>query len=975
MADSFADLWASSAPTKPTQPPKNLGAVPATQHPITTYPRRPQQDAFSILSATQPTTRTHSPQIVNQTQPQQRPTQPLPGSNNGVSGDAFSGLFSASTGTSQASIRTMTMAERAALAHKTKAQTYTAGSDSSAATSPAWAGLDSLAQSTSATKPTTSVSTPNVFDFAFDNVQATPSSSLLNDNTTDNDDWGLSEFSSPPPVTKSNSPSISASISNSAATSKPQTLWDLDEFTSLSQPSLPSHSPSGTPGDFDFGDREDELLRAGDLDGEDTFGFRVPGGSPGGPSAQEDDLLGDLAKPVSHSPSPNPTPSTRAPPRLPRRTNSSSPPPHIVGQLVEMGFSPQDARAALSSTKTETGFDVQTAAELLLSQGSGASEQRSRRPSPDLRERDRETRSRTQGTTRSPPTRSDPQSQLSTPGSSQSHSQAPAQTQGQSQIDITADKLLSQASEIGRGMFSKANALWKEGRERAAKIYEERAAAAAAGGSSVATDARPKWMRESGGRDGERARETEGDARKGGFRDDDGDDDRQGTERKDRQRPVPAMPSRRSPQPPPPPPGEINLFSSTDAPPSAYQSPYRRGKPKAQLTHTSGTTSTQISTSAQPATYPSPPNSNPSHTPPRNLTSTIHASALATSTSHKVTGTQAYKLGDFPSSIASYALALSALPPYHILRVPILTNMALVKSKMGDLREVVKDCEEAIRVVRGFVAVDGSGPTEGDFGSSDTPSTPIPASVLGTGKVQVILEGRALPTTTTELPTSIDLIEGLTKAYRRRAEAYEGLEKWEMARADWEVLIGAEWVAAGAKGEALRGAGRCRRMVQGPGGDSAAQPTPQKPRRKPVSSAPAPSLSAGGSNATAPTSSAALAALRASHDTQASEEALRLTHKDAVDARLASWRAGKEANVRALLTTLDSVLWPELGWKRVGMAEVVGAGQVKGAYVRAIARVHPDKLNANNTTVEQRMIANGVFGALNEAWNAFQQQS
>ncbi|KIJ14744.1 hypothetical protein PAXINDRAFT_12572 [Paxillus involutus ATCC 200175] len=125
----------------------------------------------------------------------------------------------------------------------------------------------------------------------------------------------------------------------------------------------------------------------------------------------------------------------------------------------------------------------------------------------------------------------------------------------------------------------------------------------------------------------------------------------------------------------------------------------------------------------------------------------------------------------------------------------------------------------------------------------------------------------------------------------------------------------------------------------------------------------------------APTSSAALAALRASHDTQASEEALRLTHKDAVDARLASWRAGKEANVRALLTTLDSVLWPELGWKRVGMAEVVGAGQVKGAYVRAIARVHPDKLNANNTTVEQRMIANGVFGALNEAWNAFQQQS
>lgn len=29
------------------------------------------------------------------------------------------------------------------------------------------------------------------------------------------------------------------------------------------------------------------------------------------------------------------------------------------------------------------------------------------------------------------------------------------------------------------------------------------------------------------------------------------------------------------------------------------------------------------------------------------------------------------------------------------------------------------------------------------------------------------------------------------------------------------------------------------------------------------------------------------------------------------------------------------------------------------------------KLNVKNTTLEQRMIANGVFGTLNEAWNAF----
>ncbi|KAF9222857.1 hypothetical protein BS17DRAFT_818174 [Gyrodon lividus] len=964
MVDSFADLWASSAPTKPIQPPQKLGAAPPTQQSITSYPRRPQQDAFSILSATQSsTTRTLSPQIANQTQPQQSSTQALLKSSNAAAGDAFSGLFIASTGSSLASTGSMTMAERAALAQKAKAQkSYSVKSGSSAPTSSAWAGLDALAQPTSNVAAS---STTDDFDFAFDSVPTT-SNSPLNNNSINNDDWGLSEFSSPPPVIQSNSPftaapiTKSASASASASASKPQTLWDLDEFASPSH-QQPSCSHTGTPRDFDFGDREDGLLGGDDSEAKNACGLRA---SSSGANTHEDDILGDLGKPVLHSPSPNPVPSTR---RLPRGTNSSSPPPHITGQLVEMGFSPQDANAALSSTKTEIGFDVQAAAELLLSQGGGADEEGSERPSPDLRERERDRGACTQGTTRPPPARSDSQQHTSTPGSSQSHSQAPGQT---------ADKLLSQASEIGRGVFSKANALWKEGRERAAKIYEERASTVA-GGSSAAMDARPKWMREGGARDGERAREMEGvSAVRGGFRDD-GDNDRQGREKRERERLAPAAPPHRSPQPPPPQPQtqDIDLFNNADAPPT-YQSPFRRAKPKTQPTLTSEATSSQASTSTPPATHPSPPNSNSSPTPPRNLTSTIQASTLVTSTSHKSTGTQAYKLGDFPTSVASYALALSALPPHHVLRVPILTNMALVKGKVGDLKEVANDCEEAVRIIRGFVAVGGGGLMERDSLSSDSHSTLIPASVLGMGKVQISIVGGG-PPANTDPPTSVDLIEGLTKAYRRRAEAYEGLEKWDMARTDWEVLISAEWAGAGAKGEALRGVGRCRRMIEGgsAGGGGPSRPAPpkptstttSKPRPKPTPSTP--------TSLAGPASSAALAALRASHSTQASEDALRLTHKDAVDARLAAWRAGKEANIRALLTTLDSVLWPELGWRRVGMAEVVGAGQVKGAYVRAIARVHPDKLNATNTTVEQRMIANGVFGALNEAWNAFQQQS
>ena len=66
--------------------------------------------------------------------------------------------------------------------------------------------------------------------------------------------------------------------------------------------------------------------------------------------------------------------------------------------------------------------------------------------------------------------------------------------------------------------------------------------------------------------------------------------------------------------------------------------------------------------------------------------------------------------------------------------------------------------------------------------------------------------------------------------------------------------------------------------------------------------------------------------------------------KDVVDARLATWRAGKENNIRALIASLDTVLWPELGWQKVGIHELVSPSQVKIRYTKAIAKLHPDKV-------------------------------
>ena len=130
---------------------------------------------------------------------------------------------------------------------------------------------------------------------------------------------------------------------------------------------------------------------------------------------------------------------------------------------------------------------------------------------------------------------------------------------------------------------------------------------------------------------------------------------------------------------------------------------------------------------------------------------------------------------------------------------------------------------------------------------------------------------------------------------------------------------------------------------------------------------------------------------------------------DGVDARLSSWKNGKEENIRALLTNLDTVLWDEMvksdrAAVKVGMHELVMPAQVKMRYMKVVARVHPDKarlvvfffglcffvifclplflflckmmavffclyflclplmLNPSNSTLEQRMITRGVFG-------------
>ncbi|XP_026521498.1 putative tyrosine-protein phosphatase auxilin [Notechis scutatus] len=87
--------------------------------------------------------------------------------------------------------------------------------------------------------------------------------------------------------------------------------------------------------------------------------------------------------------------------------------------------------------------------------------------------------------------------------------------------------------------------------------------------------------------------------------------------------------------------------------------------------------------------------------------------------------------------------------------------------------------------------------------------------------------------------------------------------------------------------------------------------------------------------------------------------------------KILEWIEGKERNIRALLSTMHTVLWEgETKWKTVSMADLVTPEQVKKVYRRAVLVVHPDK--ATGQPYEQ--YAKMIFMELNDAWSEFENQ-
>ncbi|KAL0419377.1 UNVERIFIED_CONTAM: Auxilin-related protein 2 [Sesamum radiatum] len=85
---------------------------------------------------------------------------------------------------------------------------------------------------------------------------------------------------------------------------------------------------------------------------------------------------------------------------------------------------------------------------------------------------------------------------------------------------------------------------------------------------------------------------------------------------------------------------------------------------------------------------------------------------------------------------------------------------------------------------------------------------------------------------------------------------------------------------------------------------------------------------------------------------------------ETLDVEIKRWAAGKEGNLRALLSTLQYVLWPECGWQPVSLTDLITGASVKKVYRKATLCIHPDKVQQKGATLQQKYIAEKVFDLL-----------
>ncbi|KAL4883032.1 hypothetical protein BJY04DRAFT_216746 [Aspergillus karnatakaensis] len=745
---------------------------------------------------------------------------------------------------------------------------------------------------------------------------------------------------------------------------------------------IPSHSPSpqvSTSG-LPSATRPSPLHQSNDMsfpDDDDPFGLNQlkPKSQPAPQPSQadDDDFLGLLGKPISEVPRPEPPkPTLRT-----ETEDQSSPKPlngvdRAIAELVDMGFTADKASQALSMTSS--GTDVQAAVGLLLTQAHEESRQKSqnrtssadRRPNQPDQSRDRSQR----------PDRDVP-SWMQTERSRTPNSRTEARSPSSAEMDPSQI-----AAKFGNNFLKTANSLWKTGSKKFQQAVNEF--------NADHDPSQPKWMRDAStaptpdafprerpqhqaAPQSQAARndftdeamllESNGPPRpprppRQATRSNERSADRVNSEtrrqessfgEKRMQQPAfmrqqPQLEHRDSRS-------RLSKLAVEEQSAQAYVSPARRKRP---VTTPSPQPAADQgidlfdSEAPKPATRPTPPpSSRPSRptpsaaslpsrpkAPPRNIPQ-VSSSALTSVHSQREKAAEAYKRGDYGVAHEAFTAALNGLPEKHPIIIVIRSNRAMTALKVGEPKVAISDADLILDLI---------GPAKGETESID----------LCNGEAHKPMK------------------DFYGKALMRKAEALEQLEKWGDAAQMWKLAV--ENGHGGST--SIQGRNRCEKAA----GISKPAPKPSAPARRPPAPAPKKKVSAvddlqsGPSASNSASSFEAVNRLRAANQAAERSDDEKFALTDSVDARLTAWKGGKQDNLRALLASLDTVLWPEANWKKINMSELIMPSKVKIQYMKGIAKVHPDKIPTNATT-EQRMIAGAVFGVLNEAWDKFKAEN
>lgn len=693
-----------------------------------------------------------------------------------------------------------------------------------------------------------------------------------------------------------------------------------------------------------------------DNDDDDMFGLNQLAQNaasqppPASNSVGDDDILGLLSKPVSEFQT-KPAPEPAAEPPVQRQATPAAVSPHdkAVAELVDMGFPAE--RSAIALATTESGLDVQAAVGWLLTQAHTEAKQKTQdrgqdrtRHSPDEFE-ERPSRSNPRRGAR------DTSAGGSTPawmrGEGDRSRSGQRRTEGPGQ-----EKDVSQyASEIGSSFLKSANSLWKTSQKKVQKAVadfqqdgdpnmpkwmrdSQTSASGSSRGKAPAADVTDEaMMLEAGGRppkpsrpsasrqDSEplpvRTRREQPDVRqdpRGGRPDrmssqspslrqqPQAVDKRPASKltRQDLEEQSPqayVSPSRRKKTTPQP-----DLFSSEQAAPSPPPATSRQSTP-AQSNNPFLKATQAASKPRSPAPTPTPPRPK---APPRQIPP-ASSSALNQSASYRQKGSEAFKRGDYAAAHAAYSSAIGPLPATHPVMIIVLCNRAVTNIKVGDPKAAISDADSALAII-------GVSKGEGE---------------------KIIVGG-------TE--SDKDMKEFYGKALMRKAEALENMEKWADAGKIWR-----EAVEAGVGGAiSIQGRNRCDKAAGGGNQTTAA------PKRAPVRKTP-PKPSAMSDLGPAKESEA-VKKLKAANAAAERADDEKFALSDQVDAKLVAWKGTKSDNLRALLGSLDKVLWPEAGWKKVNMGDLVMPNKVKIIYMKAIAKVHPDKVSFCRACILARQI-------------------